>query len=191
MKSLTLLRLATVVFTAAALFILGCSDDPVRTHPPPHNPYKSLTEKENLIYNLVRCYKEHNLPRYEELLHPDFIWYNKMGVTPEHYVRSEDIEITGNLFMAAEHRHPDENLWIDKLDLAIVQPGTWVSIIEFNSELCEDCWETTREYYLVLVMANGGTTYIASGSVKFVVVPVEVNGTKLYRIIRCDDLLSP
>ncbi len=193
MKWLTPRRFAMVVLASAALLVFGCSDDPVQPAPPPcgYPCYKPLTDKENLIYNLILCYKAHNLPRYEDLLHPDFMWYNQAGVTPERCTRSEDVEITGNMFLAAEDRHPNEDLWIDKLDLVIYQPGTWTPIANFDSELCEDCWETTREYYLVLVMADGATTYIANGRVKFTVVPVAVNETKLYRIIRCDDLLSP
>ena len=73
----------------------------------------------------------------------------------------------------------------------IVPERTWQQVVQFNGAACEDCWETTREYYFVLMTAGGATTYIANDLVKFVVVPVNVSGKKLYRIVRCDDLPRP
>jgi hypothetical protein len=196
MKSPTLLRVATFIFAAAALFILGCSDNSVQTprddHFETYRNYKSLAERENLIYNLMLCYREHNLPRYEELLHPDFIWYNQhqdvSGGLPEFYTKSEDSLITRNMFLAAENIYSDPKLWIDKLELQIAQPGTWTPVAEINGTPRTDCWETTRDYYLVLVMTGGDVTYIANDKARFVVVPVDLNGNKIYKIIQCEDL---
>ncbi|MCX5753479.1 MAG: hypothetical protein NTW97_07490 [Candidatus Krumholzibacteria bacterium] len=58
---------------------------------------------------------------------------------------------------------------------------------EFEQAPCDDCWETTREYSLMLMMTNGGMTYIANGSVTITVVPLPVPGMPVYRIIRCYD----
>jgi hypothetical protein len=43
----------------------------------------------------------------------------------------------------------------------------------------------------VLVMTGGEVTYIAEDLVRFVVAPVDANGTKIYKIIRCDDIHKP
>ena len=54
-------------FLVLAVFALigysGCILSPDEEAPvtPPAATYKSLTDKENIIYNLVQCYKEHNI----------------------------------------------------------------------------------------------------------------------------------
>ena len=54
-------------FLAFAVFALigysGCILSPDEELPAaqPKPTYKALTDKENIIYNLVQCYKEHNI----------------------------------------------------------------------------------------------------------------------------------
>jgi hypothetical protein len=190
MKSLTLRRVAALALAAAALFILGCSD--TSTEPKVTKPrYPEATTKDIVISNLLLSFKDRNIEQFEKLLHQDYMWFNQASAAPpEHYTRDEDIAITGNMFLAARHTHPNSTLWLDKLELKLYGGG-WTLVTDFNSEPCEDCWETTREYSVILITTGGATTYIANDLVKFTVVPVLVDGTKVYRIIRCDDLMRP
>jgi hypothetical protein len=91
------------------------------------------------------------------------------------------------MFAAAKHTLPEHELWLDKLDLEL-NDGTWQPVSLFNEAACDDCWETTREYYVTLITAGGAVTYIANDRVTFIVVPVQVDGRTLYRIRRCDDI---
>jgi hypothetical protein len=189
MKWLTLWRVAAFAVAASALIVLGCSDD--STQPKVTKPrYPEATTPEIVIGNLLLSYKDCDFGQFEKLLHPDYTWYNQPGDAPEFYTRSEDSLITLNMFLAARHTHPNSKLWLDRLELRLY-PSAWQPVLLFNGAACEDCWATTREYSIILITTGGATTYIAEDLVEFVVVPVIVDGTKLYKIIRCEDLPRP
>lgn len=185
-------------FLLIAVFALigysGCilSPDEEVPEPQPKPTYKSLTDKENIIYNLMQCYKEHNLTRFEELLHPDYVWYNQEGSTPEYNERAQDIYLTDRMFLAAEGKHPDPKLWLDKLELSIVQQGGyWTQVFVIGEVACDDCWETTREYYITAVISGGATTYIGNDLVKFIAIGVDKDGQRIYQLLRADDIKKP
>ncbi len=186
-KQFGMLRIALLALAVAAAVVISCSDDPARPKFTPAPRYPDATTPDIVISNLLKSYEDRNIEQFAKLLHPDYIWYNQLGVTPEFYTRSEDSVITGSMFLAALHAHPDEALWLDKLELLLAQ-GSWVSIVDIAGVPCEGCKETTREYEITLVMAGGAMTLIAVDLVQFIVAPVEVNGTTVYRILRCDDL---
>lgn len=186
------IRFAFLALAAFALIVYsGCilSPDEEAPEPQPKPTYKPLTERENLIYNLIQCYKEHNITRYEELLHPDFIWYNQPGATPEYNDRTQDVYLTGRMFLAAEGKHPNPQVWLDKLELNIDQvASTWTQVADIAGVPCTDCWETTRAYYITAVISGGSTTYIGDDTVKFIVIGVDQSGTKIYQFLRMDDI---
>jgi hypothetical protein len=190
MKSLTVRRAAAFALAAAALLVLGCSDN--STQPKVDKPrYPETTAPEIVIGNLLQSYKDCNFEQFEKLLHDDYVWCNQASSgLPEFYTRSEDSLITRNMFLAAMHTHPEPKVWLDKLELEL-RPSEWQPVVLFNGAACEDCWETTREYAITLVMDGGAAVYPANDLIKFTVVPVVVDKTKLYRIIRCDDLPMP
>jgi hypothetical protein len=190
MKSHSILGGVARLLPAIMLFALGCSDNAMQPKVAKPPRYPEATTKEIVIENFLKSFEDRNIDQFAKLLHPDYIWYNQPGFTPEFYTRSEDIEMTGNMFLAAKHMHSNSALWLEELYLKLYT-SPWMEISEFNSEPCSDCWETTVPYYLRLRMADDGTTYIASDMARFVVVPVEVDRTKVYRIIRCDDLPQP
>lgn len=176
-------------------FISGCILSPEEDPAPPPDQeevYKDLTDKENLIFNLQQCYKYTNIDRYQEILHPDYIWYNQetdvlSGKTEEFYTRDVDIERTNRIFLAKNNRHPDPNKVIDKLELSI-ESAAWQRVDEIGGNPCEDCWETTRNYLITIVTDGGNKTIIGDDLVKFTVVPFQRNGQKIYLIYRADDI---
>ena len=189
MKWISSRNVAAFALAAAAGLVLGCSDN--ATQPKVTKPrYPEATAPEIVIGNLFLSYKDRNIEQFEKLLHQDYIWYNRPGDAPLFLARSEDCAITRNLFLAAQHLHPAPAMWLDKLDLELYG-GAWTSIVEFNGAACDDCWETTREYFLVLMMTSGGTIYVAGGSVRILVVPAVVTEKTVYRIIRCDEIRTP
>jgi hypothetical protein len=193
MNTRAAVRLAGVGLCLAAIALLGCSDTTKPKITPPR--YKETVEKETVIRNLVLSYKDANIEQFTKLLHEDYTWYNQESdvVTlhlPEFYTRAEEIEKTGNMFLAAQHKHPDAAKNLDKLELEL-QPGDWTQVFEFEGNPSEDCWETTREYSLLLIMDGGSMTLVAGGLVKLTIISVPVDGTNVYRIIRADDLDRP
>jgi hypothetical protein len=185
-------------FMTLAVFALigysGCILSPNEEVPvkPPVATYKSLTDKENLIYNLMQCYKEHNKNRFIELLHTDYVWYNQAGSNPEYLTRTQDIDQTSKMFDAAEGNYPNPDLWIDKLELSIVQQGVyWTPLTEIEGVPCTDCWETTRDYYITAVVNGGNLTYIGNDLVKFIAIGVDKDGQRIYQLRRADDIKRP
>jgi hypothetical protein len=183
-------------FLALAAFALiaysGCilSPDEEAPTPQPKPTYKPLTDKENLIYNLVQCYKEHNIDRFDELLHADYIWYNQEGSDPQYYERAEDYSHTQRMFWAADNSSKiDSKLWLDRLELNIDQKAaTWTQVDDIAGVPCTDCWETQRAYYITAVTSGGTTTYIGDENVRFIAIGVDQNGTKIYKILYAYDI---
>jgi hypothetical protein len=185
-------------FMTLAVFALvgysGCILSPDEEVPqkPPVATYKSLTDKENIIYNLMQCYKEHNKDRFIELLHEDYVWYNQVGSSVEYLTRTQDIDQTNKMFDAAEGNYPNPDLWIDKLELSIVQQGMyWTPISDIEGVPCNDCWETTRDYYITAVVNGGNLTYIGNDLIKFIAIGVDKNGQRIYQLRRADDMKRP
>ena len=179
MKTIRSRALATLVFFAAAALFSGClfgPDDKETPSTPPDVVYKPLTDKDNVIYNLVTSYNNANIDEYTKLIHDDYIWFNQaedvvMHGAEEFVLRDEDLARTANLFAARKGTHPDAALHLAKLELELY-PGSWTQITEIEGIPCEDCWTTTREYYLTLVFKNAEMTFVANDLVKFTVVPV-------------------
>jgi len=190
----TTLKLAMILTVGVLLLgLVGCILNPKDDEAPPTKPkyeYLDLTHKEDAIQNLVTAYKEHNVLQVEKLLHSLYIWRNQdydiaNNNLPEYYSRSEEITSTTNIFLAADKRS-EPTKYIDKLELTI-EEGSWQQVTEFQGQPCTDCWETTREYFITVVMEGGNTTLYGNDLVVFTIVPVEESGKTLYKIGRADD----
>jgi hypothetical protein len=186
-----------VVVFVMAFAVLGysaCILSP--TEVPPDKPasnWKDLTEKEDVITNLMQCYTSHDITHYKELLHEDYIWYNQVaeaeaGEVELYFQRDDDIQKTKNMFDAADRTYEDETKWLDKLELTIAS-GSWTQLTEFNGEACDDCWQTLRQYYITLDMAVGELTLYGDDNVQFTIVGVDKGGKRIYQLGRADDIL--
>ncbi|MCX5753480.1 MAG: hypothetical protein NTW97_07495 [Candidatus Krumholzibacteria bacterium] len=177
-------------FLLIAVFALigysGCilSPDEEVPQPQPKPTYKPLTDKENVIYNLQQCYKEHTISRYDELLDAGYKWHNQ---DETFYERAKDVEQTGKLFAAANNTYPLANLWIEKLELTIYD-GTWTKIDIVDAVPCSDCWETTRDYDISARMAGGTLTYIGNDQATFIVIGIDRGGQRIYQLRHIYDL---
>jgi hypothetical protein len=179
---------ATIVFAAAGLVVFGCSDDSVQPNAAQKPRYPEATTPEIAIDNLVLSYKDFDIEQYAKLLHPDYVWQNQAGMTPVFYGRSEDSLLTDNLFRGALHTHPDESLWLDKLELGLEPPRPWEPVSDIGGTPCEGCFKTHRIYVVTAVTAGGALTYLPTDLVEIFVAPVDVRGATVYRIIRIDDI---
>jgi len=186
-------RVAALALAACMVFAFGCifGNDDDDNKPTPVPDFKALTDKENVIYNLVQSYAKADITHYDELLHADYLWYFNpsdvvMGGLDTFWTRAQDVAATTNIFKAAKGQAVDPDMNITNLDLAIAS-SSWASVDSIDGSPCDDCWETTREYSLTLVMQSSDV-HVASGLVMFIVVPVDDGGTKLYKLWRADDL---
>ena len=184
-----------VLMVFSMVGVAGCILTP-EVVPPEEKPkptYKDLTHVEDVVTNLVQCYKEHNINRYKELLHDQYEWHNQDldvqsgAVEKEFNTRDEEIATHTKFFQAAEHQYPDPLKNIDRLELNIAD-APWIQIIEFENEPCEDCWTTTRIYDITVEFAGGASTLMGNDLVLLTVVPIKKNETTYYRLRRADDI---
>ncbi len=193
MRSILIER-ALMLALGCILLCSGCILSPEEDPAPPKQEeiYKDLADKENVLYNLVQAYRYTNIDKYSELLHENYIWYNQASdfqsgkVDKEFFDRAEDISRTTGIFLAKNNRHPEQKV-IDELELSL-QYASWQRVSEIGGNPCEDCWETTRPYYIKVVTENMSKTIIGDDLVKFTVVSAERDGKKIYLLYRADDL---
>jgi len=200
-----LMKTAAITIIIGIFIYSGCILNPKEDVEPtpvgPQKEFRPLTEKENVIYNLVLSYERTNATYYEELLHADYIWYNQERDAEKYgafYNRDKDLEIVRNMFDAANGRAKAGHPIIDRLYLKIpifepdsLNPnGRWNKIDTIpGGDSCDDCWETEREYEIsVEVGGEEDMTYIGNDIVKFIIAPVIEDGVKKYKIIRAYDL---
>jgi hypothetical protein len=185
----TRIKFALLSFAMFALIgYSGCILSPSEEVPvkPPVSPYKSLTVKENIIDNLMQSYKERDKPHFEELLNPAYQWHNQDESIVE---RAKDIEATDRLFdMANSAPSIPPQWWLDELELTIAQPGTWQQIDTLGTVACDDCWETTRDYYIVARLNGGATTYIGNDKVTLIAKGVMSGNQKIYELMHMYDI---
>lgn len=189
-RALYLLPLLSILAASGCIL----SPDDGGDNPPPVVTYKPLTDKENLIFNLMQTYKDCNINEYMKLLHADYIWYNQAedvqnGKDP-FYTRAVDIQYQQNMFAAKTGTYPDPNKLIDALSLTI-ENGSWQELTDIGGVACTDCWMTTRTYVLELRIPSQDLTYRGNDLITFYVVAVQANNRKEYRIYRADDINDP
>ncbi len=182
--------------------LVGCSESGTSRPEPETVVFEDLTEREDVIHNLVLSYQEKDIAQYSKLLlMPDdtyngsaypngYYWYHQPGaVGPEEYLTGEeDLSCTGYIFLAAngtpaKPTHPV----IFHLDLALTE-GSWSPLSELWGEPCEDCWYTERQYDIFLEM--GDPDLHGTDNVQFYIVPVDEDGKKIYKIAVAKDILA-
>jgi hypothetical protein len=157
--------------------------------------YKDLTQKEDPIDNLMTSYNNANIQEYEKLLHPDYLFYNQTADVaqglPEFLTKDTDVRETTNMFAAARGQYKNAAQNLDALTLEIT-PASWMSLdtVPGLPAPCVDCWATTRQYLVNAVLTGGQTTLRGNDLVQIIVVPVEENGKKLYKLYRVEDISS-
>jgi hypothetical protein len=188
MRTTRLFALLLMVVIAAIGFV-GCILSP--TEEPPDKPpttgtFKALTDKENIIDNLMQSYTQRDKPHFEELLNINYEWHNQDETIND---RATDIEQTNRLFdMANSSPNIPPQWWLDKLELTIAQPGPWQQIDSLGTVACDDCWETTRDYYILARLNGGATTYIGNDKVTLIAKGVMSGNQKIYQLMHMYDL---
>ena len=195
----TTLLLAMAIMLSYSLGCILSPEEEIRPDPNPVEDYKDLTAPQNLIDNLVLCYKNKDAVKYEELLLStddgdygrEYYWFFQEGdvttLGEESIPRDIDAQRTRYMFAAANQSpEKQEHPIIDKLQLEIYD-GTWTSADSLWGEPCEDCWYTKRQYYISILI--GEDTIYGDDFVQFYVVPVQEGEVTTYRIALALDVL--
>ena len=188
-------RVLALAFASFIVFVAGCDgfdfdpEPPFIPSPPPQ--FKPLSEKENLVFNLVLSYNRADITHYEELLHPDYTWYfqsaDQARGLPVFWTREQDLNATKNMFLGARGQYADTAMFLDKLSLDITS-GSWVPIDSIGGAPCNDCWMTARQYSLTCMLSGGSDGFAGYDLVQIIVMPVGDGAQKVYKIRRMQDI---
>jgi hypothetical protein len=141
--------------------------------------WPDMTDRDDVIKTIVLCYenpKEGTAEaKYNALLHS--LYYFKLH--PD--------DITGPLYSPIITRADDilSTEWIFRvqtlLELTLTETGSWYEYPEIEGEPCENCWETTRQYFVRAQFGDETTIWQSPPERAFVIiiaVPDENDATK-------------
>ena len=140
-------RTIILLLTACAIALTAaCSDDPAKpTEDDDGIDWPPVTDRDEAIETIVLAWNNSKNPesitRYGDILHSMFFFkLDDVDVDPHAgpiLTRSEDIQSTQWIF---------DNQTI--LELLITETGSWVPMPEVEGVPCDNCWMTTRLYFI-------------------------------------------
>lgn len=177
MRSTKIKSWAACVLAILMVYSFGCIFNPKPDdNPDPPDPieWPDLTEKEDVIEYMLLVYEDRNKERYPELLHEHYIWVMQDKDAEELHINQLDkvADIRGTNYLLGE---------ASILELEI-DPGSWGEVEAVGEEPCPGCWETEREYHIQVKVPIKEKPLQGHDLVKFIVVPVEKDGKKIYQI---------
>ena len=163
-------RLSVMLLIAASIMMLAsCGDDtqsPIEKDDEIHWP--AMTDRDDVIETVVLCYEN---PRdgadakYNALLHSLYRFtLHEADVAPGEspiFTRAEDIESTEWIFRVHT-----------MLELTITETGSWYEYPVIGGEPCDNCWETTRQYFVRAQFEDEGTIFQSPPERAFVIIVV-------------------
>jgi hypothetical protein len=184
---------AALLLAAFLIFAAGCVFSPEDNKTPPKttDQFKALSDKENIIFNLVLSYNRADITHYEQILHPDYTWYfQSVDIArglPVSWTREQDLNATRNMFLGAKGQNPNTEMNLDKLQLEMTT-GSWAPVDSLGGVSCNDCWMTTRQYSLSCMIRGSFDGFTGNDMVQLIVVPVGSGSQKAYKIWRMQDI---
>ncbi len=164
-------RLSILLLVAAAIMMLAsCGDDPQSPiEKDDEIPWPAMSDRDDVIETVVLCYENPkegtSEAKYNALLHSQYFFkFHEDDVPPGDspiMTRAEDIMSTEWLFEIQT-----------MLELTITEAGSWYEYPEIDGEPCDNCWETTREYFIRVQFGDDTTIYQSPPARAYVVVIV-------------------
>jgi len=190
--------MAVLIVGISVLAFNSCILDPKEkenTPGPPASPYKALDEeRDNVLFNLEKSYKERNIDRYDELLDAGFIFHFSAAdfkngwVTVEDWDRAAEIGSALNMF-DPNYQGPREP--VSNIDLTLTYAegdDRWIQVTPDDQEkYADETWyEKTVRYNLTV--QSGDISFVGDNlQASFLVRWAEVEGVGFWRIIAWRD----
>jgi hypothetical protein len=184
----------TALAAAVLLLLAGCSDDSARPRPKhtESSPYKDLSQKWHVLYNVELSYNEMNAERYIEVLDENFIalFYSGDvgGGVPEWWPRSDEEASAREMLNRGGGRDNNPVVSID-LTLGSIEEAVWVEVTPDQDEFPGETWYATVVGYRFRIETTKGFAFVSNGhpAVEFQV-RAQDDGT--WRAVRWRDLGS-
>jgi hypothetical protein len=192
-------RLAGLVLTLILIVTASCSDDSDNGVQPQPSPYKALTQKDHVLFNLQLAYTNRNLAEFTKLLDEGFVFHFSQADFKDGSVGVEQWEVDAEL--ASVVNMFDENFSkpgvdpISKIDLTLKYvegDNAWNPVTpDDQTTYPDETWyEKTVSYNLICTAGYidyTGLNILAS----FIVRQSTVEGKTIWRIISWrDDTLN-
>jgi hypothetical protein len=164
--ALPLLLIAAVVLTPSCIFKPETKDV---VDPPDPVEWPDMTDRDDVIETVVLAYKNPKLgesnSRYNGLLHTQYFFkLHDTDVEPgESQIMTRATDIASTEWLFDVH---------SMLELTITETGTWYEYSEIEGEPCEDCYETTRQYFVRAQLGDETTIYQSPPERAFVTIIV-------------------
>ena len=163
-KRITAALLIALIF----LFAASCKEDPASPQKEtPDIDWPSMTERDDVIRTVLLAYDNprsaESMARYGDVLHSMYFFR----------LRATDVEPGGSpIITRAEDIQSTE--WIFEshtmLLLEIPEAGAWDPAPEIEGEPCDNCWVTTRQYYVQAQFGDDTVIYQSAPDRAFVTV---------------------
>ena len=170
-----------LLLISALLAAPSCIFDPKEDpYIPPDEPieWPDMTDRDDVIKTVVLAYENprdgESESRYNALLHSQYFFK----------LHPDDVEIGESQIMSrTEDLASTEWIFTEHtmLELTITETGSWDPIAEVEGEPCENCWETTRQYFVRAQFGDEQTIWQSPPERAFVtiiVTPDESDATK-------------
>jgi hypothetical protein len=181
-----------IVVAVAAGLMTSCILDPQKKkdeEPPVPKEFKSLKEKDDVLWNLELAYNLPDIEEFRKLLDDEFIFFFSeadygTGDIPISWERPDEILTTTNLF----NKNLPGPLRATNIDLRLTYTkGEWTEIPQGD----EDSWYSMEVVYNITVQTVSGVDYKGNNlKAQFIIreaIP-ENETEKIWRIIRWRDI---
>ncbi len=187
-RNAIVLILSGVLFTA---LVVSCGDEnPVIEETQKRPPsYKSLAEKDDVLFNLQLLYPQFDLQEYNKVLDDQFIFFFSdddigNGIPFTEFFKDDEIRTLRNM---GDDSRPDRVLSIE-LTLSYSEEE-WTPITPEDQKYAGETWYQKTVVYNMTVQAEPNMTYISTDiKAQFTIREGEdLDGSKIWRIIRWRD----
>lgn len=186
------LILLCIVAAVTAGLTTSCILDPEKKKDDPNPPvvkdFKSLKEKDDVLWNLELAYNLRERWEFEKLLDADFLFFfseadYSTGNIPESWNRVSEIKTHINLF----NENLDSDLRATNIDLTLsYTPGEWTEIPQGD-----ESWYSMEVIYNITVQTKVGVDYKGNNlKAQFIIREAIPDGEteKIWRIVRWRDI---
>ena len=129
----------------------------------PPEPYRDLTQRVDVLFNLQKAYNDRNITKYEEILDQGFVFFlsdgDVNGGLPVQWDRGQEVSANTNLFSRVEDTQGRWPLCLSiQMDVQFEQGVTWVEVIPDAAP--NELWYTTTCFYDFQIEVKPDTKFI-------------------------------
>lgn len=146
--------------------------------------YRDLTEKDDVLYNLMLAYNQRNLVEFDRVIDANFVFHfsqediDNGNVVFEQWDRVSEIRATSNMFDPFFFPSPITSMYL----WLTFSPGAWTSFVAG-----QETWYLKDAAYALRVEVGFTTYYSGVRGASFAIRSANVGGQDIWRIVSWHD----